>query len=85
VILSETTTIGVRWFPVQRMVLPRTIETVTTEFGPVRLKRVVLPDGRVRHAPEFEDCRARAEAAGISVQEVMRAALAARSNGIGER
>lgn len=76
IILSETTTIGVRWFPVQRTVLPRTIETVETRFGPVRLKCVTLPDGRIRRTPEFEDCRQRAQAAQVSVQEVMQAALA---------
>ena len=76
IILTETTTIGVRWFPVQRTVLPRTFETVATRFGPVRLKCVTLPDGRIRRTPEFEDCRERAQAAGVSVQEVMQAALA---------
>ncbi len=75
IILGETTTIGVRWFGAQRTVLPRTIETVETRFGPVRVKCVELPDGRVRRAPEFEDCRARAQAAGVSVQEVMQAAV----------
>jgi uncharacterized protein (TIGR00299 family) protein len=75
IILNETTTIGVRWFPVQRTVLPRKIETVETKFGPVRLKCVTLPDGSTRRTPEFEDCRERAQAAGVSVQEVMQAAL----------
>jgi uncharacterized protein (DUF111 family) len=77
IILGETTTIGVRWFPVRRTVLPRSSETVTTRYGPVRVKRVVLPDGRIRRAPEFEDCRERAQEAGVSVQEVMEAARAA--------
>jgi len=76
IILNETTTIGVRWFPVERTVLSRTIETVETTYGPVRVKCVELPDGRTRRTPEFEDCRARAEAAGVTVQEVMQAALA---------
>jgi uncharacterized protein (DUF111 family) len=75
IILTETTTIGVRWFPVQRTILPRTTETVKSRFGEVRLKCVVLPDGSVRRTPEYEDCRALARAAGVSVQEVMRAAL----------
>jgi uncharacterized protein (TIGR00299 family) protein len=73
-ILTETTTIGVRWYPVERTVLAREMESVETPYGPVRVKRVVLPDGSVRRAPEFEDCRALAAAAGVSVQEVMRAA-----------
>ena len=75
IILCETTTIGVRWFPVQRTVLPRTIETVPTKYGPVRLKCVTLPNGSIRRTPEFEDCRKRSQAAGVTVQEVMRVAL----------
>jgi uncharacterized protein (DUF111 family) len=75
IILEETTTIGVRWFPVRRTTLPRATETVATAFGPIRVKCVTLPGGRVRRTPEFEDCRERAQAAGVSVQEVMAAAL----------
>ena len=85
IILTETTTIGVRWFPVQRTVLPSNFETVPTKFGAVRLKCVTLPDGSVRRTPEFEDCRERSRAAGVPVQEVMRAALegASSSGGAG--
>jgi uncharacterized protein (TIGR00299 family) protein len=79
IILNETTTIGVRWFPVQRRILPRTIQTVETKFGPVRVKCVELPDGSLRRRPEFEDCRERAQASGVSVQEVMQAAQSAGS------
>jgi uncharacterized protein (TIGR00299 family) protein len=75
IILSETTSIGVRWFPVQRTVLSRTEESVQTEFGEVRVKVVTLPDGRLRRTPEFEDCRRLAEANSVSVQEVMQAVL----------
>ncbi|MBU8871216.1 MAG: nickel pincer cofactor biosynthesis protein LarC [Gemmatimonadales bacterium] len=71
IILAETTTIGLRWFPVQRTVLPRKSEVVPTRFGEVRVKCVTLPSGRIRKAPEFEDCRKLALAAGVSVQEVM--------------
>ena len=75
IILIETTTIGLRWFPVQRTVLPRKTEMVATRFGEVRVKSVALPSGRIRRTPEFEDCRERALAAGVSVQEVMTEAL----------
>ena len=74
-ILTETTTIGVRWFPVQRTVLPRETTTVTTRFGDIRIKVVTLPSGRIRRTPEFEDCRERAISSGVSVQEIMREAL----------
>ena len=55
VLFEETTTIGVRRTPMQRTVLPREIVPIETAFGPMRAKRVVLPDGAVRLYPEYED------------------------------
>jgi pyridinium-3,5-bisthiocarboxylic acid mononucleotide nickel chelatase len=75
IILTETPTIGVRWFPVQRTVLPRRLETVSTRFGEVRVKGVTLPSGRTRWTPEFEDCRMLSVQASVSVQEIMQEAL----------
>jgi uncharacterized protein (TIGR00299 family) protein len=73
-ILEQTTTIGVRYFPVRRKVLPREITTVETEFGLVRVKVVTLPSGQLRRMPEYEDCKARAAEHGVSVQQVWRRA-----------
>ncbi len=73
-ILEETTTIGLRYWRAERTVLKRTFETVQTDFGKIRVKCVTLPSGRVRKAPEFEDCRKCALSAGVTVQEVMGAA-----------
>jgi len=69
--LEETTTIGVRCFAVERTVLPRTIETVATPLGEVRLKVVTLPSGGVRKTPEYQDCVRCAEAGDVSLQRVM--------------
>jgi pyridinium-3,5-bisthiocarboxylic acid mononucleotide nickel chelatase len=74
-ILNETTTIGVRYWRADRTVLSRTFETVKTDFGQVRLKCVTLPSGSVRKVPEYEDCRKCAVSAGVTVQEVMMAAM----------
>lgn len=77
VFLRETTTLGVRRHRVERDILDRTSETVETPFGPVRVK-VALDAGRVVGAhPEYDDCLARAKAAGVAVREVMAAAQAA--------
>ena len=57
VMLRETTTIGVRSHPVERLLLPRTERTVTTRFGAIRVKVATLPDGSERAAPEHDDCR----------------------------
>ena len=71
IIFRETTTIGIRRHRMERTVLPRTFEEVQTPYGPVRMKRVTLPDGSTRAKPEHDDCAAIAQREGISLQEVI--------------
>ena len=77
VLLTETTTLGVRRHAVRRDELAREIVTVDTAYGPVRVK-VALDGGReVGAQPEYEDCAARARERGVPVREVQAAAIAA--------
>ncbi len=71
VILTETTTIGVRYWSADRVVLARTEALIDTRFGEIRLKCVTLPNGTIRRTPEYEDCRRCATASGATLQEVM--------------
>ncbi len=73
-ILAHTTTFGVRAHLAQRWKLPRDFITVPTTYGPVRIKRGWRDDRVAILAPEFEDCRKLAEAAGVPVREVYDAA-----------
>jgi uncharacterized protein (TIGR00299 family) protein len=73
IIFEETTTLGVRRSYVERVCLPRRIETVSTRFGPIRVK-VAEWDGHVRWMPEYEDCRSAAEAHHVPLTVVMAAA-----------
>ncbi len=73
--LTETSAIGLRYFPVNRKVLARSMETVVTRYGEISVKCVVLPSGEPRRTPEYEDCRRRAAESDASLQEVMREAL----------
>ncbi len=76
-IFRETTTIGVRYREMTRECLDRETQTVTTPFGPVRIK-VARRDGEVLNAsPEFDDCVRLAEGSGRSVKEVQAAATKA--------
>lgn len=54
-ILNESTTIGLRILSFSKRILPREQLTVDTSFGPVQVKRVTQPDGRLRHKIEHED------------------------------
>jgi uncharacterized protein (TIGR00299 family) protein len=76
-LFEETTTLGVRFYEVERQALERESVSVETEFGPVRVK-VARRGGRVvGGTPEYEDCRAAAERAGAPLRKVEEAAVAA--------
>ena len=57
IIFSETSTIGVRYYPVKRTVLQREFVTVKTKYGPVKVKVAVDPGGARRAAPEYDDVK----------------------------
>jgi uncharacterized protein (TIGR00299 family) protein len=80
-LLSETTTLGVREAPVTRTTLERRHETVTTPWGPVRVKLGLRAGAVLNAAPEFEDCRALSARAGVPLKEVQAAAIAAWRSG----
>ncbi|MBP2645393.1 MAG: hypothetical protein H6Q75_833 [Firmicutes bacterium] len=74
-ILAETTTIGVRFYPVGRLAAERHSIYVDTAWGPVRTK-VSSYQGIVHSiSPEFEDCRRLAEEADRPLKEVCQEAL----------
>ena len=86
VLFRETTTIGVREYPVARHALAREMRTVTTPFGSVRVKLVHGAGVEPRRAPEYDDCRQLAEQSGAPLQTVYQAALvAAEADRAGER
>lgn len=76
-ILTDTTTLGVRSWPVSRRELERHTETATTPWGDVRIKVGTLDGVRVTTTPEYDDCEILADSAGIAVKDVIAAASAA--------
>ena len=76
-LFAQTTTLGIREYPVTRYALPRTIQTVETPYGAVRVKIGRPPTSAPKIAPEHDDCAARAAEHGVSVREVWLAAVQA--------
>jgi uncharacterized protein (TIGR00299 family) protein len=74
-IFAETSTLGVRRREERRRVLGRRWETVETTWGPVRIKIANLNGTVSNYAPEFEDCRALAEAHHVPLKKIMEEAL----------
>ena len=76
-VLRETSSLGVRRLPAERLERPRREVTVDTRFGPIPLKIAEGPYGPAQAKPEFDACERAATQAGVSVREVLAAALEA--------
>ena len=74
ILLTETTTLGVRMRTEQRRILQREHVTVASCWGPIRVKLGRLDGAIVNFAPEFEDCRAIAESTGVPLKSVLQEA-----------
>jgi uncharacterized protein (TIGR00299 family) protein len=80
-ILRETSAFGVRRTLGERRKLRREIQKIQTSFGPVDLKIGRLNGKIVQTAPEYESCKALAEAAGKPLKEIYEAAIRAANGG----
>lgn len=70
-IFKHTTTLGVRENISKRYFLDRSIETVNTEFGEIRIKRAE-GYGVKREKYEYEDLAAIARKTGLSIEDILR-------------
>ena len=77
ILLTETTSLGVRRTFCGRTKLAREFQTVKTPFGPIRMKLGLRGGAIVTASPEFDDCRQAAQSHGMPVRKVMDAARAA--------
>ncbi len=75
ILLTETTTFGVRYYAADRVILKRETVEITTPWGPVRAKRGYLNGVSIKTVPEYEDCKSIAEQTGIPLQTVFQEAL----------
>jgi pyridinium-3,5-bisthiocarboxylic acid mononucleotide nickel chelatase len=56
-ILTETTTLGVRYYSSRRRLLERESVEMNTSYGVIAVKRIKDPQGNIRIIPEYEVCR----------------------------
>jgi pyridinium-3,5-bisthiocarboxylic acid mononucleotide nickel chelatase len=73
-IFTETTTLGVRRREEVRQTLARRWETVSTEWGEVRIKIASMNGSVTNYAPEYEDCRRIASEHHVPLKTVMQEA-----------
>ena len=71
-VLRQSTAIGVRYYPVERIVLDRTVEQRETSLGPIFVK--VMSDGgkKIRISPEYRECLRISQERGLPLLDVYR-------------
>jgi len=72
VLFRETSTIGVRKYQVDKTMLDRIIDTISTPLGDVRVKSAFYKGVCIKSKPEYDDCIKIAREKGIPVSRVYR-------------
>lgn len=80
-LMTNTTTLGVRIHREERMELPRRKAVVQTQYGAIDVKVATRPDGREAASPEYESCKRVAQQAGVALLEVYEAVRRAWAKG----
>lgn len=76
IIFAETSTIGLRFYDVERMVAERKIIEVQTDWGPVPVKVSYREGIVVNISPEYDICRKLAHANHIPLKHIQQKAIA---------
>lgn len=77
IILTETSTFGVRISSLQRICLERRLEEIETKFGTIRVKIGEKNGSPQTASPEYDDCKTAAKKHGVPVKVVYETARAA--------
>ena len=74
IVFEETSTFGVRFYPVARIKLEKEIEKMSTPYGKIRVKTGRL-DGRIMSvSPEYEDCKKLSYKLNVPVKTILASA-----------
>lgn len=73
-LMTHSTTLGVRCHEWDRLVLPRHSRKVATDYGRIGVKFVRQPRGRIEVSAEYDDCKRAARKFDVPLREVIRAA-----------
>lgn len=77
IILTETTTLGIRYYDVARHCSERSFIDAVLPQGTVKVKYSKANGKILNIAPEFEDCRRLAESSGMPLKKIMQMAKTA--------
>ncbi len=73
-LMTHSTTLGVRCNEWDRLVLPRDNRKVATAYGRIGVKFVRTPGGRIEVSAEYDDCKRASRKHDVSLRDVIRTA-----------
>ena len=73
IIFEETTSIGVRKYSVEKIMLNRDFSKVRTEYGDITIKKAYYKGKLVKYKPEYEECKAIAREKNIPLDKIYKA------------
>lgn len=70
ILFRETTTLGIRYYPLTVHRMARSFRRVSTKWGDVTVKEGIMDGVVVKSSPEYEECKQIAERHQIPLQQV---------------
>ncbi|GMQ59237.1 nickel pincer cofactor biosynthesis protein LarC [Vallitalea sediminicola] len=70
VLLVETTTLGLRKYTVEKVMLDREFITLSTKYGDIPIKRGILDGKVIKMKPEYEECKRLANENGVPIRTI---------------
>ncbi|NRT75184.1 nickel pincer cofactor biosynthesis protein LarC [Clostridium beijerinckii] len=80
IVFEETTSIGVRKYKVEKIMLNREFSKVETQYGEVTIKKSYYKGNLVKYKPEYEECKKIAKENNITMEKVYREVYKQTSN-----
>jgi uncharacterized protein (TIGR00299 family) protein len=72
ILFKETSSLGIRKYSVEKLILDRKIEQIKTKYGQVKIKSAFYKNRLIKSKPEYEDCIRIAKEKNIPINEVYR-------------
>jgi uncharacterized protein (TIGR00299 family) protein len=72
ILFKETSSLGIRKYSVEKLILDRKIEKLKTKYGQVKIKSAFYKNRLIKSKPEYEDCIRIAKEKNIPINEVYR-------------
>jgi uncharacterized protein (TIGR00299 family) protein len=70
ILFKETSSLGIRKYSVEKIMLDRKIESINTEYGEVKIKSAFYNNKLIKSKPEYEDCIKIAKEKNIPINDV---------------